>query len=71
MRPKERRKSGQSDPFRAGLDQIVDLGRPLPKLRRAIDIRLRVALTDNNRGASGRSESSSALAGISTPAIAA
>jgi DDE family transposase len=34
-RPKERRDSGQSDLFRARLDQIVDLGHPLAKLGRA------------------------------------
>jgi transposase, IS5 family len=39
MRPKERRESGQSDLFRARLDQIVDLGHPLAKLARAIDWR--------------------------------
>jgi len=39
MRPKERRESGQSDLFRARLDQIVDLGHPLVKLARAIDWR--------------------------------
>ena len=32
MRPKERRDSGQSDLFRARLDQIIDLGHPLVKL---------------------------------------
>src|SRR6187399_391265 len=37
MRPKERRQSGQSDLFRARLDQIVDLAHPVVKLGRAID----------------------------------
>ena len=40
MRPKERRDSGQSDLFKARLDQIVDLNHPLVKLGRAIDWRL-------------------------------
>jgi transposase, IS5 family len=39
MPPKERRDSGQSDLFRARLDQIVDGGHPLVKLGRAIDWR--------------------------------
>jgi IS5 family transposase len=39
MRPKERRDSGQSDLFRARLDQIVDLGHPLAKLAATIDWR--------------------------------
>ncbi len=39
MRPKERRESGQNDLFRARLEQIVDLGHPLAKLARAIDLR--------------------------------
>ena len=39
MRPKERRDSGQSDLFRARLDQIVDGKHPLAKLGRAIDWR--------------------------------
>ena len=39
MRPKERRDSGQSDLFRARLDQIVDLGHPLAKLAQTIDWR--------------------------------
>src|SRR5580700_3157081 len=39
MRPRERRDSGQSDLFRARLDQIVDLDHPLAKLGRAIDRR--------------------------------
>ena len=34
MRPKERRESGQSDLFRARLDQIVDLDHPVVKLAR-------------------------------------
>ena len=33
MRPKERRKSGQNDPFRARLDQIVDMGHTLGEAR--------------------------------------
>jgi IS5 family transposase len=37
MRPKERRDSGQSDLFRARLDQIVDRAHPLVKLAAAID----------------------------------
>lgn len=37
MRPKERRDSGQSDLFRARVDQIVDLKHPLVKLTAAID----------------------------------
>src|SRR5688572_23656790 len=37
MRPKERRETGQTDLFRARLDQIVDLQHPLAKLARAID----------------------------------
>jgi IS5 family transposase len=37
MRPRERRETGQSDLFRARLDQIVDLSHPLVKLARAID----------------------------------
>jgi len=39
MRPKERRDSGQSDFFRARLDQIIDLGHPLAKLAATIDWR--------------------------------
>jgi transposase, IS5 family len=39
MRPKERRDSGQNDMFRARLDQIVDMGRPLAKLAATIDWR--------------------------------
>lgn len=39
MRPKERRDSGQSDLFRARLDQIIDLGHPLAKLAATIDWR--------------------------------
>ncbi|WP_167858777.1 IS5 family transposase, partial [Methylobacterium nonmethylotrophicum] len=39
MRPKERRDSGQSDLFRARLDQIVDLAHPLARLAQAIDWR--------------------------------
>ena len=39
MRPKERRDSGQSDLFRARLDQIVDLSHPLAKLAATIDWR--------------------------------
>ena len=37
MRPKERRETGQTDLFRARLDQIVDLNHPLAKLARTID----------------------------------
>jgi hypothetical protein len=39
MRPKERRESGQSDLFKARLDQIVDMGHPLAKLAATIDWR--------------------------------
>src|SRR5271157_6153445 len=39
MRPKERRDSGQSDLFKARLDQIVDMARPLAKLAATIDWR--------------------------------
>jgi IS5 family transposase len=39
MRPKEYRDSGQSDLFRARLDQIVDLTHPLARLAQAIDWR--------------------------------
>src|SRR5215207_4544221 len=37
MRPKERRETGQTDLFRARLDQLVDLQHPLAKLARTID----------------------------------
>src|SRR5215213_6869330 len=37
MRPKERRETGQTDLFRARLDQIVDLNHPLVKRSGAID----------------------------------
>ena len=37
MRPKERRETGQTDLFRARLDQIVDPHPPLVKLSGAID----------------------------------
>src|SRR4051812_42626620 len=37
MRPNEPRQSGQSDLFRARLDQIVDLDHPVVKLAAAID----------------------------------
>ena len=37
MRPRERRDSGQNDLFKARLDQIADMNRPLMKLARAID----------------------------------
>jgi transposase, IS5 family len=39
MRPKERLDSGQSDLFKARLDQIVDMGHPLAKLAATIDWR--------------------------------
>ena len=39
MRPKERRDSGQSDFFKARLDQIVDMSHPLAKLAATIDWR--------------------------------
>ena len=38
-RPRERRDSGQSDLFKARLDQIVDLSHPLAKLTRMVDWR--------------------------------
>src|ERR671920_1726496 len=37
MRPKERLETGQTDLFRARLDQIVDLNHPLAKLSRTIE----------------------------------
>jgi hypothetical protein len=37
MRPRERRDSGQNDPFKARLEQIVDMNHALAKLARAID----------------------------------
>src|ERR1700733_9688853 len=39
MRPKERRKGGEQDLFRARLDQIIDLDHALVRLARAIDWR--------------------------------
>jgi transposase, IS5 family len=39
MRPKERRGGGQKDLFRARLDQIVDMSRPLAKLAGSVDWR--------------------------------
>src|SRR6202012_5425484 len=39
MRPEERRDSGQTDMFRARLDQIVDINHALAKLARQIDWR--------------------------------
>jgi len=39
MRPKERRDSGQSNFFKARLDQIVDLGHPLARLAATINWR--------------------------------
>jgi transposase, IS5 family len=39
MRPKERRDNGQSDPFKARLDQIVDMGHSLAKMAGTIDWR--------------------------------
>ena len=39
MRPRERRDSGQSDLFKARLDQIVDLNHPLAKLASTVDWR--------------------------------
>src|ERR1700678_1796838 len=39
MRPRERRDSGQSDLFKARLDQIVDLDHPLARLARTVDWR--------------------------------
>ena len=40
MWPKERRDSGQNDLFRARLDQIANMSRPLTELARSIDWRL-------------------------------
>src|SRR6202046_2665378 len=37
MRPRERRETGQSDLFRARLDQIIDMNPALAKLARVID----------------------------------
>lgn len=37
MRPRERRESGQTDLFRARLDQIIDMKHALVKLARIID----------------------------------
>ena len=37
MRPRERRPTGQTDMFRARLDQIIDLSHPLVKLAGKID----------------------------------
>ena len=37
MRPRERRDTGQTDLFRARLDQILDLNHPLVKLAHTID----------------------------------
>jgi transposase, IS5 family len=37
MQPKERQVTGQTDLFRARLDQIVDPQHPLVRLARAID----------------------------------
>jgi IS5 family transposase len=39
MRSKERRDSGQSDFFKARLDQIVDTGHPLAKQASTVDWR--------------------------------
>ena len=39
MRPKERRETGQTDLFKARLDQIVDPQHPLVKLAAVIDWR--------------------------------
>jgi transposase, IS5 family len=39
MRPKERRDSGQSDFFKARLDQVIHLGHPLARLGATIDWR--------------------------------
>ena len=43
MRPNERRESGQTDLFRARLDQIVDPGHALVRLARTIDWRFLAA----------------------------
>ena len=37
MRPRERREGGQTDLFRARLDQILDMAHALVKLARTID----------------------------------
>ena len=37
MKPKERRETGQSDLFRARLDQIIDMRHPLVRLAQRID----------------------------------
>lgn len=37
MRPQEQRESGQSDLFKARLDQIIDMSHPLAKLARTVD----------------------------------
>src|ERR1700730_14865660 len=37
MKPRERRESGEQDPFRSRLDQIIDMEHALVKLARAID----------------------------------
>ena len=39
MRPKERRETGQTDLFRARLEQIINPAHPLVRLARAIDWR--------------------------------
>jgi IS5 family transposase len=51
MRPPERRDSGQHDPLRSRLDQMIDLAHPLAKLARSLDwgfleLRLGAAYTD-------------------------
>jgi IS5 family transposase len=46
MRPKERRKGGEQDLFRARLDQIIDLDHALVRLARAIDWRFLEVYTD-------------------------
>src|ERR1700727_1257841 len=46
MRPKERRKGGDQDLFRARLDQIIDLDHALVRLARAIDWRFLEVYTD-------------------------
>jgi transposase, IS5 family len=37
MRPPERRETGEQDPFRSRLDQIIDLKHPLAALGRTVD----------------------------------
>ena len=52
MRPKERRDSGQSDFFKARLDQIVDLSQPMARLE--VDDRLALSRGGVRRGPHGQ-----------------